>query len=412
MSGILSLFNILTLFYLYRSVQLGRVLWSERVSIRQIPLTPRKKQLAEQAAFFIAVPISVFVHEFGHALAVWGAGGQVVQFGYRVFWGFVVPSGNFTPSQTWFIALAGTLGSLFFGWATWLLLRNNASPALRYFGLRAFRFQVFFSLVYYPVFTLLGFEGDWKTIYDFASTSVLSGVTAVAHAIFLATFTIGDRRGWFEAIAHKSEAAITQLEALMTQANLQPDNADTQLQIIDAYRQGGADNKARTRLQKFLKQNPQNGAAYLQMAMLQSDGKPNVSRQVRENIQKAISLGLTNPSQVAYANQMMGRYYLDVGKGAEAVDSFGKALAAIAPPSGSINTTDVQNLTYIAQLHAQRSRAYRRQKQYQLASQDLQKAATLAQQVDNKQLVARYKDEQTILEKQAGQKLPNEELPI
>lgn len=111
--------------------------------MRQEPLTGEKQRLAEQAAFFLGVPPAVFVHELAHAVAVLAFGGQVAEFGYRVFWGYVVPQG-FTALENWIIALVGTLGSLGFGALLWLVLRRHESRTLQYFGLRAFRFQIYF----------------------------------------------------------------------------------------------------------------------------------------------------------------------------------------------------------------------------------------------------------------------------
>ena len=148
MSNIFGLFNIFSLIYIFRSLQLSVTIGREWSLLVQEPLTRHKKSIAEQASFFIAVPLGVFWHEFGHALAVWVSGGQVAEFGYRVFWGYVVPQGMFTPAQYWFISLAGTLGSLVFGAGIWLLLKANRHSTLSYFGLRAFRFQVYFSTIY------------------------------------------------------------------------------------------------------------------------------------------------------------------------------------------------------------------------------------------------------------------------
>ncbi|MFQ5422163.1 MAG: M50 family metallopeptidase, partial [Anaerolineae bacterium] len=143
-------FNIFSLFYAFLSLRLVVTLWRERADIGQPPLTHRKKGLAEQAAFFIAVPIGVFFHEFGHAFFVLLFNGRIIQFAYRGFWGFVEHVGNYSAPERWLISLAGTIGSLLFGLVVWLLFRRNRVPALRYFGLRAFRFQTYFSLIYYP----------------------------------------------------------------------------------------------------------------------------------------------------------------------------------------------------------------------------------------------------------------------
>ncbi len=203
MSSLFSLFDILTIFYLFRSVQLGLKIWREWPQLRIEPFTPHKKHLAEQASYFIAVPVGVLAHEVGHVLAVWASGGQVAEFHYRAFWGYVVPIGSFTPAQSWFISIAGTLASLAFGVFIWLIFRRATSSTLRYFGVRAFRFQVYFSLVYYPLFTLFGFDGDWKTIYDFSATPLLSAATAILHAGTLLLFWRGDRTGWFEAPSYE-----------------------------------------------------------------------------------------------------------------------------------------------------------------------------------------------------------------
>src|SRR5690606_15334335 len=157
---ITGLFNLLALLYIGRAVQLAIQVIRNWNAVRQEPLTREKQRLAEQAAFFLGVPPAVFVHELAHALAVVLFGGQVAEFGYRVFWGYVVPVGSFTAIENWIIAVAGTLGSLAFGALVWLGLRRNESRTLQYFGVRAYRFQIYFSLVYYPLFSLFLPIGD------------------------------------------------------------------------------------------------------------------------------------------------------------------------------------------------------------------------------------------------------------
>ncbi len=100
MSSIFSLFDILAIIYLFRSVQLGLKIWREWAQIKLEPFTAAKKQLADQSSYFIAVPIGVLAHELGHAAAVWAFGGQVAEFHYRGFWGYVVPVGSFTAAQS------------------------------------------------------------------------------------------------------------------------------------------------------------------------------------------------------------------------------------------------------------------------------------------------------------------------
>ncbi|MCA9976888.1 MAG: M50 family metallopeptidase [Anaerolineales bacterium] len=381
--------NILSLFYIFRSLQLTAVIWREWQGITQEPLTRHKKQLAEQASFFIAVPIGVFFHEFSHSLATWASGGQVVEFAYRAFWGYIIPSGQFTPFQYWFISLAGTLGSLLFGLTVWLLLRHHRYSALRYFGLRAFRFQVYFSLIYYPVFTLLGFEGDWRMIYDFGATPLWSGVTAVFHIALLFLFWQGDRRGWFEMLAHDSLAYQDAFHALAASVR---DTLDTQTQIryIDALRRGGAVNKAKYQLAQLLRTMPDSGSAHLEMALLLSEGKRQVPLRAIEHTRQALSLGLPNNISAAFAHQLLGKYNLDISHLEEADSHISQAIALTQTEPES----DPLQLARLYHLHSQVSR---QQRQMQRAHADLQQALSLAQTTANEQAIAYYQGELDVI---------------
>lgn len=394
--AIFGLFNLISLLYILRSVQLTAVIWREWQTFRQPPLTPRQKHLAEQASFFIAVPVGVLLHELGHALAVWGFGGQVVEFGYRAFWGYVVPRGSFTITQDWFISLAGTMASLLFGLGVWLGFRSSSSPALRYFGLRAFRFQTFFSLIYYPVFTLLGFEGDWKTIYDFGATPVWSGVTAVTHLALLILFWQGDRRGWFEMPAYRDLADQQRAFQLATVAN--DYDPQTQLRHIETLRRGGATNQAQTALRRLIAQHPDNGLAYLEMAALQSQGKRQIPAAALENARKALSLGLPDQG-AAFAHQLLGQYHLEVGRLDNAHNHLSEGVALLGG-------TDETAAGKKAQLLSLRSRVYRQQGKTALALQDLEQAVAAAQRTGHEQLVAYYQDELAVFAQQAGKERP------
>lgn len=343
------------------------------------------------------MPPAVFIHELFHALAVWYFGGRVIEFGYRAFWGYVVPAGNFTPEQEWVIAVAGTIGSLLTGLLIWLALHRHRST-LRYFALRAFRFQMYFSLIYYPVFTLFLPIGDWRTIYDFATTPVLSGITAVLHATALLTFWLLDRRGWFELPAAVSATAADQFEALWAAARQNPQDLKLQLQAIDALRRGGATQQAHDQLRSLLKQHPHFAAAHLLLAAVESDGRGQVSSSAAKRAQQALQLGLDDSSQIALAHQLIGRFQLERGKGQEAAEQFSQAL------EHSNSTTQTSQLN-LAQLHHQRSLAYRRLGQYDQAYQDIQQAIHYAQKVGNATAEKRYLDELEVLEMHAGRRL-------
>jgi tetratricopeptide (TPR) repeat protein len=391
MSSIFSLFDILAIIYLFRSVQLGLKIWREWTQIKLEPITPAKKQLADQASYFIAVPIGVLAHEIGHVLAVWATEGQVAEFHYRGFWGYVVPLGSFTAAENWFIATAGTLASLIFGLLVWLVFRRASSSTLRYFGLRAFRFQVYFSLIYYPLFTLLGFDGDWRTIYDFTATPILSLSTAVLHAGFLFLFWRGDRSGWFEAPSHENIAEQERFEQLASAVAISPHDAQLQIQYIDGLRRGGAKRKAQHQLEKFLAENADSAAGYLELAALSSAGKRQVPKKASNSAEKALTLGLSEPRQAAYAHELIGRYKLETGQVEAAIDNFSEALANLPEKDKSR-----------IQLHLLRSQALRRQQRYEQAYQDILEVISYAQRNQDDASLAMAQQELETLESHAG----------
>lgn len=397
MASMFSLFNILALLYIFRSAQLSITIWREWPQIKSEPLTPHKKSLANQASFFIAVPMAVLVHESAHALAVLLTGGEVAEFHYRVFWGYVVPQGTFTAGQMWLIAVAGTLGSILFGVILYLVTQRSQSSSIRYFGLRALRFQIFFSLVYYPVFTLLGFDGDWKTIYDFSRTPLLSASTAAVHVVVLLLFWYGDRQGWFEAPAFATVASQQQFQQLSAAAAANPQDVTLQLQLIDTLRRGGATHKAKHQLDQLLQQNPNSGVAYLELASLKSTGKSTISADTVESAQTALSLGLSTPGQNAYAHELIGRYQLERGQLDAAKTSFTDAIDTLN------NAQQNGHNSAIIELLILRNQVYRRQENYSAAYQDLQQALTLAQRGANQAAVNRVGGELEILAKHAGQ---------
>lgn len=399
MSLLTSLFNVLALLYIGRAVQLAIRIVRDWSAIRREPLTRGKQRLAEQAAFFLGVPPAVFVHELAHALAVLVFGGQVAEFGYRVFWGFVVPRGTFTPTQNWFIALVGTLGSLGFGAALWLLLRHNSSRTLQYFGLRAFRFQIYFSLLYYPIFTLFLPVGDWRMIYDFGATPVLSAVTAVAHALSLLLFWMADRRGAFEMVAFESDADQTAYES--NQALAVIGNPSARFAVISALWAGGARREAQRELDRYLADYPQAGEGYLMRAIQAQGNSGHIGKEAYDAAGRALETGLNNPSQRALAHHFRAYYHLERGDGAAA----GTELDAALTPSPGHDPNGIPPVQR-AELHKLRSQAYRRQGQYEAAYAEIGIALREAEDIPDEQLVQEYETEKALIEKHAGHTAP------
>lgn len=402
MSVITGLFNVLALFYIARAVQLVIQIVRNWDEWRQEPLTRAKQQQAEQAAFFVGVPPAVLVHELAHAVAIWLFGGQVVEFGYRVFWGYVVPQGSFTLTQNWVIAIVGTLGSLSFGALLWLLARRSRSTTVRYFGLRAFRFQIYFSLLYYPIFSLFLPIGDWRTIYNFAATPWLSAATAVVHGALLLWYWRFDRAGAFEMPAYESAAAQAQqaLVAARAQATRGGD-PQAQLQDIQALRQGGAARQANRALDAFLAANPQSAEGHLQRALVVAQQRGGVPRGAAEAARRALALGLRDADAIALAHQLAALYELERGDGRAAQAELDAALTA-APGYDPAQLPGPRRV----ELHALRGQALRRQGRYEDAYREVDVALGLALAAGGSPaVVARLRDEQQLIEKHAGRTL-------
>lgn len=387
MALISSLSNILSLLYMFRSVQLVWQIGRNWTETRQEPLTRAKQHLAEQSAFFISVPLSVLVHELFHALAIWLFGGQVVEFAYRVFWGYVVPAGDFTPAQEWFIALSGTLGSLLFGVSIWLVLRHNASRTLRYFGLRSFRFQIYFSLLYYPLISLVLPIGDWRIIYSFRETPWLSIGTAAIHAGLLFVFWRTDRQGWFEMPAFETAAEQAKFEQLERMADAGDPQA--KLQTIDILRYGGAEHQTRRQLESFLTKYPNSADGVLLMAMLSSANGSRMDGKTADYAQHALDLGLSD-GRAAFAHEMLARYQLERNDWSTAEVELSTALATVPNPRQR------------AQLLYWRSQARRHLDRLDDAAHDSAEAVALARTMGDSAAEARYEQELQVIQKHGG----------
>ena len=390
------LFYALSLMQAYRALKLAGLLRREWDSIKQEPLTSRKWGLAEQAAFYLAVPPAVLVHELFHAIPIYAWGGRVVNCGYGFYWGFVQPDRFFPAGQEWFIALAGTLGSLLIGLLYWLLSAQQQNRTLRFFGLRAFRFQLYFSLLIYPIFTAFTFIGDWRTIYNFAETPLLSGVTAVIHLTLLALYFWADRSGRFEMVAHESMAEQEMFAQLTGQATLNPQDATIQLQFIEALQRGRATNRAKQQLKQFLQQNDSSGEAHLMQALIELENKQTIPKTAVTHSQRALQLGIKDSQQQAVAHHILGQYYLNKEAYTEAIQSFTQITALSQPESNQIR---------LVEAYRGRSVAYRRQTQYDLAYQDVQQAVKIAQKLGNNDQVQSLHNELKIIEQHAGRPL-------
>ncbi len=147
-------------------------------------VTFKDQEMANQLAVFVLIPISVLLHEIGHSLATWQVGGTVLTFQWRFYWGYIIPSGNFSSAEYWWIAFSGNLVSILLGLLSILLIsriRRRIVGEVLYSYAWA---ELFYSLVWYPLVSLVAQGGDWVKIYDFAVQPYAS-ITLVAHTVLM-----------------------------------------------------------------------------------------------------------------------------------------------------------------------------------------------------------------------------------
>lgn len=183
-------FGIFTILSIILSLVAIRVLVTtvrDRKQLFDRDFTPQDRQRLSEAAFFLLLPISVLLHEVGHAVTVLAFGGQVVDFGYYLFFGYVQPQGFFTPSQVFWIAFSGNLVSIVLGLiAIAVPLLRRLSPPVTYMLFVFGAIDLANSLVFYPALDFFAhLEGDWSQIYTW-NTPVLSGGLAVIHIALIA----------------------------------------------------------------------------------------------------------------------------------------------------------------------------------------------------------------------------------
>jgi tetratricopeptide (TPR) repeat protein len=386
-------FILISLLNVYYGLRVGRTLWQHRAAVRQEPLRPGYKRLLDQAAFFVAIPPGVLIHELFHALPILAFGGRVLDVGYAFYFGYVAHVGLSDEQQLWFVALAGTLGTLIYALGLYFALRRSPVSAYRYFALRSLRVHVFYALIFYPLFSAFTFIGDWRTIYDFGRTPLLSGVTLGVHLGLLALYWLGQRRGFFDMPAFDSPEQQRELLEIERQALANPQDLQASLRLADAYRRAGLRSQARRQLLRFLELNPNSADGHLQMALLEAQDQHRVPARAQHEAQEALRLGLSNPSAVAYAHQLIGQRHLEMERVREAAGHFRLGLEAAA---GDGNDALEAQMGYFCAV------ALRRQGQYDRARDHIDRSIRWAQAAGNEQAEARFRTELETIEGHAG----------
>ncbi|MDI3340926.1 MAG: hypothetical protein QJR03_10390 [Sphaerobacter sp.] len=179
----LDLVAILSLLMVLVSIRTLVTTVRQRATLFDAAFTRADRQQLAEVAVFLLLPISVLLHEVGHAVAVRAFGGEITGFGYYFFFGYVAHRGFYTAADLFWIALAGNLVSVVLGLAAIaLVVLRPLRPPVNYLLLMFGAIDLANSLVFYPLLDFAGnLVGDWSQIYT-RDTPVLSGVTGVIHA--------------------------------------------------------------------------------------------------------------------------------------------------------------------------------------------------------------------------------------
>lgn len=161
-----------------------KMAWEQRHSLWDIDLTTADRHLLMQITMFVLMPVVVFFHECGHAVTTLLCGGKIAEFHYGVLWGYVRPSGFFTPEQELMILLAGSGVQIAIGLLAFVASLFIASPPvvaiLTYLAL----WSIAGTAIVYALMSALGMYGDWQLIYSTPVTSWLPYIATI-HAIIV-----------------------------------------------------------------------------------------------------------------------------------------------------------------------------------------------------------------------------------
>lgn len=351
------------------------------------PLLPWKRSIAHALSFYAAVPIGVFIHELGHAIVVWAYGGRVVEFGFFFFWGFVLPDRTFDPAwRQWVLSMAGTIGNLIFAAVVALVYWRHASASIRLTAKRTVNYQIYFSLIYYPIFTAVLQIGDWRTIYDFNATPMLAGMTAVLHVLILGLFWLGDRRGVFDE-SGVSSAEIESLTQTTENASL-PDQINAILRLHHAGADGDAKRQARALQDRY----PGSGDAAMLVGLVSGLSLENPSNFVIKQAKLASQLNFERPDFRAYANHAIGFEHWSRGDTERAIDFYSQAIA-----NANESNASADRVPGILMMYYMRGIAHAALKHREQAESDINQAITIAEAKQWTQYATRFRDDLKLL---------------
>jgi hypothetical protein len=183
-------FGLLSLFYIFLGVRFLLQFVPRRKEIFDANFTPYDRSMLGQAAFFILLPVSVALHELGHAIAIWAMGGEVLGYGFYFFSGYVSydPRG-FSDVQQTLIAFAGTFVNLVLiviALAVVFFKRPPLRPPYNELLLQFVFISGINALIFYPLMDLvLDISGDWSQMYR-SGVPWLTAIIVIVQVAFIA----------------------------------------------------------------------------------------------------------------------------------------------------------------------------------------------------------------------------------
>lgn len=193
---------LLLMMALLAAVSLGDVA-RHRAALFDARLSADERTRLVRFAAFVLLPLSVLAHEGGHAVAVRLFGGEVVDFGFYLYYGYVSHIGSYTALELAVIAFAGTLVNVVTALAAlavaWYRTPRPDRVAGNYLLFVFGALSLFNSLIFYPLLDALGgVAGDWQQIYS-RETPVFSILIALNHIALLAAAALIWRSPRFQA---------------------------------------------------------------------------------------------------------------------------------------------------------------------------------------------------------------------
>jgi tetratricopeptide (TPR) repeat protein len=329
----MQLFDLLSLLYAFLGL---RALWTLAKNWRAFTdaeLTALDRRLASQIAFFVFIPLGVFLHELGHTAATYQVGGTIDWFGggfhYALFYGYVIPQGRFTALQDWWIALSGNLVSVIYGFLPLIFLRLTDKVWIKYTILSFARIQLGWSLVGYPLLTFAGFEGDWTTIYF--TSWLLSVPLFAAHASFVVALWLIDRSAFVKRWEVSLYAgAGDQLKRLDANIAARPQNVDRIIARGNFFASQNQFDLAIADYRTVLKMDSQNSRALYNIGQIRLIQKRYTD--AAKNFQAALARA-SDPTLAARIHFGLGFCLYHHGGAKQAVPEFDAAIAldAMAP---------------------------------------------------------------------------------